>query len=70
MLARLSVIVSGKSDVPLDGEEVPELADSQFGGQIAYITGEKGPGQHRSQSVDAHPLVVTRQARDIFQRQA
>ena len=42
-LARLSVIVSGKADVRLDGEKVAELGDGQFVGQIAYITGEKAP---------------------------
>jgi hypothetical protein len=35
MLARLSVIVSGKADVRLDGEKVAELGDGQFVGQIA-----------------------------------
>ena len=43
MLARRSVIVSGKADVRLDGENVAELGDGQFVGQIAYITGEKAP---------------------------
>ena len=35
--------MSGKSDVRLDGEKVAELADGQFVGRIAYITGEKVP---------------------------
>jgi CRP-like cAMP-binding protein len=43
MLARLSVIVSGKADVRLDGEKVAELGEGQLVGQIAYITGEKAP---------------------------
>ena len=42
-LARLSVILSGKADVRLDGEKVAELGDGQFVGQIAYITDEKAP---------------------------
>ena len=69
MLARLSVIVSGKADVRLDGEKVAELGDGQFVGQIAYNHWREGPRQHLSQRVDAHHLVVTRQARDVFQRQ-
>jgi hypothetical protein len=43
MMARLSVIASGKADVRLDGEKIAELGDGQFVGQIAYITGEKDP---------------------------
>jgi hypothetical protein len=66
----LPVIVSGKADVRLDGARVAELGDGQFVDQIAYIIGEEGSRQHRSQSVDAHHHVVTRQARDVFQRQA
>ena len=69
-LSRLSVIVSGKADVRLDGEKVAELGDGQFVGQIAYNHWREGPRQHLSQRVDAHHLVVTRQARDVFQRQA
>ena len=42
-LGRLSVIVSGKADVQLDGKIVAEIGDGQFAGQIAYITGEKAP---------------------------
>ena len=69
MLARLSVIVSGKADVRLDREKVASSATASSSVRSHYHWRE-GSRQHRSQRVDAHHLVVTRQARDVFQRQA
>jgi len=40
---RLSVILSGRAEVWIDGKGVAELDAGDFVGQIAYVVGEKAP---------------------------